>query len=221
MRRRTLLLSLWAACHCLPGPCWWTRVRRRRSARGRTGRRACRVEGLDDVVAVAPGGGEEVVGLEAGGVGVAHQVEPVAAPALAVAGRFEQAVDQLFIARRWGTGPGRRRRPPRGWAAGRGGRSRRADEGAAVGRFGAGWMPPASELGQDKGVDRIRPSRGAGGQAVAQASGRTTRKEPSGRSCRAHGAPASIQARRRQAPPPRAESRLGGMARSPLCVAAW
>ena len=59
------------------------------------------VQGADHVVAVAPGVGIEVVGLEAAGVGVAGHVEPVPAPALAVLRRGEQAVDQPFV----GVGP--------------------------------------------------------------------------------------------------------------------
>ena len=55
------------------------------------------IERLDHVIAIAPGGDEEVVGLKPGCVGVANQVEPVAAPALAVARRGEQAVDQLLV----------------------------------------------------------------------------------------------------------------------------
>jgi len=38
-----------------------------------------------------------VVGLEAEGVGVANQVQPVAAPTLSVTGGTEEAVDQLFV----------------------------------------------------------------------------------------------------------------------------
>ena len=52
------------------------------------------VEGVDDVVAVAPHVQADVVLLEPVGVGVARHVQPVAAPALAVVGRIEQLVDQ-------------------------------------------------------------------------------------------------------------------------------
>ena len=55
------------------------------------------IERLDHPIAIAPGGDEEVVRLEARGVGVAHQVEPVAAPSLAIPRRREQAVDELLI----------------------------------------------------------------------------------------------------------------------------
>ena len=55
------------------------------------------VEGADDVVAIAPGVGAVRVVLEAVGVGVADDVEPVAAPALAVVRRGEQAVDEFLV----------------------------------------------------------------------------------------------------------------------------
>ena len=54
-----------------------------------------RVERGDDVVAVAPGVAVGDVLVEAVGVGVAGDVEPVPAPALAVGGRGEQPVDDL------------------------------------------------------------------------------------------------------------------------------
>ena len=76
------------------------------------------VEGGDDVVAVAPGVRAVGVLTVSVGLGVADEVEPVAAPALAVGGAFEQAVDEALV------GVGRlvvdgRRRPPPGWGAGR------------------------------------------------------------------------------------------------------
>ncbi len=52
------------------------------------------VERLDDVVAIAPGVGAVDVVLEAGRVGVAGDVEPVPAVALAVVRRRQQRVDQ-------------------------------------------------------------------------------------------------------------------------------
>ena len=51
------------------------------------------VQGVDDVVAVAEGVGEGDVLVEAVRVGVAGDVEPVAAPAFAVVGRGEEPVD--------------------------------------------------------------------------------------------------------------------------------
>ena len=51
------------------------------------------VKGVDDVVAIAPGVGTGLVGLESFAFGIAGQVEPVARPALAVMWRVEQAID--------------------------------------------------------------------------------------------------------------------------------
>ena len=51
------------------------------------------VEGLDDVIAIAPGMGITMVFIAAGGIGVAHDVEPVAAPAFAITGGCQEAVD--------------------------------------------------------------------------------------------------------------------------------
>ena len=53
------------------------------------------VERADHVVPVAPGVRVAVVLIAAGGVGIARHVEPVAAPALAVAGRAQQALDDV------------------------------------------------------------------------------------------------------------------------------
>ena len=55
------------------------------------------VEGPDDVVAVAVGLGAEVVGAEAGGVGEADQIEPVAGPAFAEAGRGQEPIDNALV----------------------------------------------------------------------------------------------------------------------------
>ena len=84
------------------------------------------VERADDVVAVPPGVWLRPVALEAVGLGVADQVEPVPRPALAVVRRGEQAIDDLFV----GVGRLRRRRsdrPLRASAAGRSDRSRRGE----------------------------------------------------------------------------------------------
>ena len=59
------------------------------------------VEGVDDPVAVLPDRARGVDAV-AVGVGVAGQVEPVPAPALAVVRRGEQPVDQPLV----GVGPG-------------------------------------------------------------------------------------------------------------------
>jgi hypothetical protein len=55
------------------------------------------VEGADDVVAEAPGVGADVVLFVAVGLAVADDVEPVAAPAFAVGGGGEEAVDERFV----------------------------------------------------------------------------------------------------------------------------
>ena len=55
------------------------------------------VEGLHHVVAVAPGVRPVEVQLEAVGVGIAHHVEPLGAPALTVMRAGEQPVDHLFV----------------------------------------------------------------------------------------------------------------------------
>ena len=55
------------------------------------------VEGLDDVVTVAPGGRAEIVDAKAVAVGVAHEVEPGAGHALSVSRRGQQAVDELIV----------------------------------------------------------------------------------------------------------------------------
>ena len=55
------------------------------------------VQGVDDPVAIAPGVGAFGVELEAVGVGVVSQVEPVLAPALAVMRARQQAIDQPFV----------------------------------------------------------------------------------------------------------------------------
>ena len=82
------------------------------------------IERLDHPIAIAPRGDEEVVGLEARGVGVAHQIEPGTAPALAVARRREKAIDQFFVGIGGlvvdELGP-----PVREWAEVRAGRNRR------------------------------------------------------------------------------------------------
>src|SRR5207245_8380075 len=54
------------------------------------------VEGLDYVVAIAPRFERVGILLEAGGVAIAHQVEPVASPLFAVTLRSEQRIDQAL-----------------------------------------------------------------------------------------------------------------------------
>src|SRR5262249_54643043 len=56
------------------------------------------VEGLDNVIAVAPGLWPWAIRREvAVRVGVAGDIEPVAPPALAVGGRGEQAIDKALV----------------------------------------------------------------------------------------------------------------------------
>ena len=51
------------------------------------------VEGVDAIVAVAPGDRHGVVGGLAGGVGIADNVKPVSPPPLAIGGRVEEPID--------------------------------------------------------------------------------------------------------------------------------
>ena len=53
------------------------------------------VEGLDHVVTVPAGLGHRHVGPVAGGVRIAGQIEPVAAPATPIFGRGQESIDQL------------------------------------------------------------------------------------------------------------------------------
>ena len=55
------------------------------------------VERLDHPVAIAPGVADRAIAFQAAGLAVAHQVEPVPAPALAVARIVEQPVDQFLV----------------------------------------------------------------------------------------------------------------------------
>ena len=55
------------------------------------------VERADDPVAISPGVGPLGVELEAVGVGIMGQVEPVLAPPLAVMGAGQQAIDQPLV----------------------------------------------------------------------------------------------------------------------------
>ncbi len=55
------------------------------------------VEAADDVIAVAVRFRPQVVGLEAVGLGVAHQIEPVGRHALAVVRAGQQPIDHLFV----------------------------------------------------------------------------------------------------------------------------
>ena len=118
------------------------------------------VIGLDDVIAVAPGGGTEVVDAEAVAVGVAHEVEPRAGHALAVGRGGEQAVDKFEVGR------GILVLDERGDLFGRGREAGQvegdaADEHGALG-FAGGREAFLGETGVDETIDRV--SGGAGGQ---------------------------------------------------------
>jgi len=111
------------------------------------------VEGLDDVVAEAPGAQPLPVGLEAVALGEADHVEPMAPPALAVAGVLEHAIHEALE----GPGPrvdqerrdlfGRRRDPQHDEVES-------PDQGGRV-RLGR-WLQalPGQPL-PDEGVDRV------------------------------------------------------------------
>ena len=62
--------------------------------------RLVRVERTDDVIAVTPGMFPVAVALEAVGVGVARDVQPLQRPALAVMGGGQQALDQIGVSSR-------------------------------------------------------------------------------------------------------------------------
>ena len=63
------------------------------------------IQGPYDVVAVTEGVGPDFVGRNPTfGIGVAHGVQPVAGPALAVVGRFQKKVHQPFVSPRVGIG---------------------------------------------------------------------------------------------------------------------
>ena len=56
------------------------------------------VEGADHIVAIAPSIGPVEIVLEAVGIGVAGDVQPVTSPALAIVGRRQQPVDHALPA---------------------------------------------------------------------------------------------------------------------------
>ena len=55
------------------------------------------IQGLDHVVAVAKSVGTQIIGLEAVGLRITNQVQPMLRPALAVVWRIEQSFDHLAI----------------------------------------------------------------------------------------------------------------------------
>ena len=93
------------------------------------------VERADHVVAVSPGIGAVEVVLEAVGVGVARNIEPVPAPTFAVVRRGEQPIDEAFPALGVIGRSGMRRFRPES-AAGRSGRCMRGAR-ASCGRLAA------------------------------------------------------------------------------------
>ena len=54
------------------------------------------IEGIDDVVPIAPGHRHRIVGSLARGVGIPNDIQPMPAPALPVTGRGQQPVDHRF-----------------------------------------------------------------------------------------------------------------------------
>ena len=111
------------------------------------------VEGLDDVVPVAPGMGKEGIGFKSGRVGVANHVQPVPSPAFPVVGRGQQFVHHRL------EGPGRVVLEEAFHLFRRGGKADQVEVGAPnqralVGGRGRGqaFLP---ELGQHEGVDRV------------------------------------------------------------------
>ncbi len=57
------------------------------------------IQGANHVVAVTPGHGTDLIGRELSSfrIGIAGEVEPVAAPALTIAGRGEEAINHLVV----------------------------------------------------------------------------------------------------------------------------
>ena len=72
------------------------------------------IECSDHVVAIQPG--VVSIGVPAFGVGIARQIQPVASPPFSVAGRSEQAVDELLVRLRVAVGEQTPGLPP-AWGA--------------------------------------------------------------------------------------------------------
>ena len=99
------------------------------------------IERADDIVAVAIREGAVGVGAEVTvGIGIARRIQPKLAPALAVARRGQQTVDELLVCRRIGIvdessdlfGPRRQARQVEADAADQGRSDRRRDRGPAL-----------------------------------------------------------------------------------------
>ena len=131
-----------------------------------------RVEAADDVVAVPPGVGPGLVELVAVGVGVAGQVEPVPAPALAVTRDGEQPVDDL-LPRLRGRRRGRRRRSP----PGSGGRPVRSN----VARRMSGSRVAGAAGATFSAASRLRMKASTGWAATAGTGAAPAASTPSGR----------------------------------------
>src|SRR5262249_44511342 len=59
--------------------------------------RHVRVDRVDHPIAIPPGVADRAVPLQAAGLTIANEVEPVASPALAVARIAEQTIDEFFV----------------------------------------------------------------------------------------------------------------------------
>jgi hypothetical protein len=119
-----------------------------------------RVEGSDDVVAIAPCVWAVVVGFIAVAVGVADEVEPVAGPALAVLWGREETVDEVFPCG-WG-GVAEEAVDFGGW----GGEAEESEpETAGEGGAGGFWGEvevSGEETSEEEGVDRVWGGLGDG-----------------------------------------------------------
>ena len=102
-------------------------------------KRRVAVEGADDVITIGPGIGPRQVGFVAFAFAEADDVEPVAAPALAVIGRSQESFDECFVCPWIGVGDELVDGIGRGRQAGQV-EGEAADEGGA-GASGAGWRP--------------------------------------------------------------------------------
>ena len=115
------------------------------------------IEGLDDVVAVGPGVGAQFIARKAVRVGVVGDIQPVPGESLAVVGRGQKCIDQIFV------GLGIRavdKRLHRLWL----GRQAKqikiqaANKGAAI-RLRRRLELPFLKPAQDKGVNRVSHHR--------------------------------------------------------------
>ena len=156
------------------------------------------VQCVDHVIAIPPGVRLVAVALVAVGLGIAHQIEPVPRPALAVLRTGQQAVDHLRdrIGR-----PILDKRPNllRAWAAGRSGRDKAGGSTSRRSASPTGLTPSASMLGPSR-TDRsgLRDQRRVATPAAPAAA---PAEMPS--ACRRH--------RRRLGPHPLGSTRRGAV----------